>query len=500
MTEKRLSILVAVIVTSLFQAHRLSAAPNEAKTAAKQPLNVIMIEADDLNPMALGYMGHGVVKTPHLDRLAAQGTVFRNCIVQGTACAPSRNSLITGSYPHNTGIYMNQSSAILPENVWTFPAALRRAGVHTALYGKNHFRPFGLNPRDSYEKQNKVIRNQLGFDHAFSMGGKVAVSARKHPPEKDPYSKYLHDKGIYDKLVTAYTKNRNGLDIDFPLQEDDYVDSFIINSAIKWLKAEETRKNPFFLWIDLTLPHPPMDVPQEYKDLYKDVKLAPVIPMRKAGLPASLANDMKAGARDSTQYRRGYLAMITMMDTLVGRLVDHLEKSGLRKNTVVIFIADQGSMTGHHGLYSKKYFYKEVINSPTIVSHPHYGRGKVVTRPIELLDISKTLVTFYGCQQQDIASSHGFDLMPLLQGKPFGRTFAHAEQHEVNMIQNDDFKLISYGDGDILYDLKNDPDELTNVVSQHPATARMLRAKKDHWLSHSGEVKPSLLRSQPRKP
>ena len=113
MTEKRLSILVAVIVTSLFQAHRLSAAPNEAKTAAKQPLNVIMIEADDLNPMALGYMGHGVVKTPHLDRLAAQGTVFRNCIVQGTACAPSRNSLITGSYPHNTGIYMNQSLSLI---------------------------------------------------------------------------------------------------------------------------------------------------------------------------------------------------------------------------------------------------------------------------------------------------------------------------------------------------------------------------------------------------
>ncbi|MCP4815773.1 MAG: hypothetical protein GY888_24935 [Planctomycetaceae bacterium] len=68
------------------------------------------------------------------------------------------------------------------------------------------------------------------------------------------------------------------------------------------------------------------------------------------------------------------------------------------------------------------------------------------------------------------------------------------------MIQNDDFKLISYGDGDILYDLKNDPDELTNVVSQHPEIARMLRAKKDHWLSSSGEVKPSVLRADPRKP
>ncbi len=467
-----------------------------ASLHASDRFNVVMIEADDLNPMALGYMGHRVVKTPHLDRLAAQGTVFKNCIVQGTACAPSRNSLITGTYPHNTGIYMNASSAGLPKDCWTFPAALRRAGIYTALYGKNHYRPFGINPRDSYEKQNQVIRDQLGFDHAFSMGGKVALSARKHPPEKDPYSKYLHDKGIYDKLVTAYTKKRRGIDIDFPLDEEDYVDSFIIDSAIKWLGGQDTREDPFFLWIDLTLPHPPMDVPQKYKDLYKDVDLDPVIPMRKAGLPASLASDMKANPRDSTEYRRGYLAMITMMDALVGRLVDHLDSSGHRENTIVIFVADQGSMTGHHGLYSKKYFYKEVINSPTIISHPKHGKGKVVTRPIELLDISKTMVTLYGCDPKDIARTHGFDLMPLLRGGSFEREFAHAEQHGVNMIQNEDFKLISYEDGDILYDLKDDPDELTNVLSEHPNVARMLREKKQHWLTHSGEVKPSLLRPE----
>jgi iduronate 2-sulfatase len=78
---------------------------------ASERLNVVMIEVDDLNYKCLGYMGHPVAKTPHLDKLAAQGTVFKNCIVQGTACAPSRNSLITGSYPHNTGIYENQSKA-----------------------------------------------------------------------------------------------------------------------------------------------------------------------------------------------------------------------------------------------------------------------------------------------------------------------------------------------------------------------------------------------------
>ena len=494
MGAKAIFVLCVCLAPGVLHAVDPAPTPNELGGPSTKPLNVVLIEADDLNAMALGYMGHRVVKTPNLDRLAAQGTVFKNCIVQGTACAPSRNSLITGSYPHNTGIYMNASAAGLPENGWTFPAALRRSGVYTALYGKNHFRPFGINPRGSYQMQNQVIRDQLGFDHAFSMAGKVALSARKHPPEKDPYSKYLHDKGIYDKLVAAYTKNRRGIDIDFPLDEEDYVDSFIINSAIQWLQRKETREGPFFLWIDLTLPHPPMDVPQKYKDLYKDVDFSPVIPMRKAGLPASLANDMNTNARDSTQYRRGYFAMISMMDALVGRLVDHLDKSGLRENTIVVFIADQGSMTGHHGLYSKKYFYKEVINSPTIISHPKHGKGSVVTRCVELLDISKTLVTLYGCSDQDIANARGFDLMPLLQGGAFEREFAHAEQHGVNMIQNERFKLVSYEDGDILFDLKNDPDELSNVLSQHSDIARMLREKKKHWLSNSGEVKPSVLR------
>ena len=450
--------------------------------AEAKKFSVVMVEADDLNPMTLGYMGHRVVKTPHLDRLAAQGTVFKNCIVQGTACAPSRNSLLTGTYPHNTGIYMNASSAELQENCWTFPAALSRAGVYTAFYGKNHFRT-----------------DQLGFDLNFSTGGKVAVSARKHPPGKDPYITHLHERGLQDKLVAAY-KNRKGLDIEFPLDEEDYLDSFIINSAIKWIDTEEARKDPFFLWIDLTLPHPPMDVPKKYKDLYKDVELDPVIPGLKTGLPASLAKDMNQSPRNLTAYRRGYLAMITMMDALVGRLVDHLDKSGLRENTIVIFIADQGSMTGHHGLYSKKYFYKEVINSPTIISHPKHGKGKVITRPVELLDISKTMVTLYGCDSKDLSQTHGYDLMPLLKGGAFERKYAHAEQHEVNMIQDEHFKLVTYKDGEILYDLKNDPDELTNAIAKHRSVAKTLRQKRDHWLANSGEVKPSELRGAKDRP
>jgi arylsulfatase A-like enzyme len=132
-----------------------------ASLHASERLNVVMIEVDDLNYKNPGYMGHPVARTPHLDKLAAQGTVFKNCIVQGTVCAPSRNSLITGSYPHNTGIYENQSRAGLPDRPWTFPGALKRAGVYTSLYGTNHFRASGIDPRGDYRKKNQQIGEQL---------------------------------------------------------------------------------------------------------------------------------------------------------------------------------------------------------------------------------------------------------------------------------------------------------------------------------------------------
>ena len=88
----------------------------------------------------------------------------------------------------------------------------------------------------------------------------------------------------------------------------------------------------------------------------------------------------------------------------------------------------------------------------------------------------------------------------LLKGNSFGRKYAHAEQHEVNMIQNERFKLVTYKDGEILYDLKKDPEELTNAIARRPEIAGMLREKRDHWLAHSGEVKPSVLRPEKGKP
>lgn len=470
----------------------LIATSPSASASASDQLNVVLIEVDDLNYKNLGYMGHPVAITPHLDKLAAQGTVFNNCIVQGTACAPSRNSLLTGTYPHNTGIYENQSKAGLPEGQWTFPAALERAGVYTSFYGKNHFRTFGLDPRADYRTKNQYIGEQLGFTHTFSTGGKVAVSARLHDADSDPYSEYLTQKGTYQQLVDAYA-NKSGQMIDFPLDEEDYLDAFIINSSVDWMesfqKTKEAQEKPFFLWVDLTLPHPPMDTPAKYFEMYKDVELPDNIPVRKEGLPASLTDQMNA--KDTEEYRRGYLAMITMLDAQVGKVTDFLDQSGLRKNTIIIFISDHGSMIGHHGLMAKKFFYKDVINSPLIISHPQFGQGRTINRAVELLDLSKTMLSLYGCAEDDLAQSHGEDLMPLLSGEGiYERKFAHAEQtRDINMIQNAAYKLISYPDGDILYDLKNDPDELRNVIDDFPGIAKNLRQYKEGWLANSGEIK-----------
>lgn len=448
--------------------------------------NVVVIEVDDLHYKCLGYMGNKVVKTPNLDKLAASGTVFNNCIVQGVACAPSRNSLISGSYPHNTGIYLNQSLASLKNNGWTFPKALQRAGVYTSLIGKNHFRAHGfkIDGDAKSTERNKIVSQQLGFDYSVSTLGKVVVSKTLIDSEKDPYAKSLHEKNVYEKLVKAYNKKP----LVFPLGEEDYLDSFISNRSVDWLKNRKSGEKPFFMWIDYSLPHPPMDAPAKYRGMYDDAKLPKLIPANKKGLPKCMSKGMKAKGKSS--YLRGYYELVTMMDDQVGKIMSAIDDAGLRENTIIVFFSDHGSMIGNHGLYAKKYFYKDVLNSPLIIAHPTLGKGKTIDQCVELVDVSKTMLDIYNAKEEDVKKSHGESLLPLISGEGnYDKEYVFAEHNDGIMIQNNEFKYMRFKkDIDVLFDLKNDPDEMTNVVKKHPELVKALSAKIDQWLLATGPV------------
>ncbi len=462
--------------------------------AAERP-NLLFLESDDHHYQALGCLGDPV-HTPNIDALAARGILFRNNVCQGTACAPSRNSLLTGSYPHNTGIYTNKDKNFV-EPLWTFPAALQRAGYHTALVGKNHFKPYsgytGRTPEKPYSLQLQETHG-LGFDHVHSISGKVSVATSKAGPSEDPYRAYLHGKGLLEKFEAYYDEfykdNRSGPPVAAMLPEEDTQDAYIATKAIDFLGMDHGKK-PFFLWVDFVHPHPPADPVEPYLSQYDWKDMRSPLPRPNPGEPLK---GLAKGRTEETykRFRAGYYAMITALDAQVGRIVTALEANGQLENTVIVFTGDQGSMLGDLGLWGKGVFYKGSINSPLVIAGPEsFEKGKTIDRPVELLDVAPTFLELAEASADDLEKCHGESLLPLLIGEgTYERSAAFAEEHTTKMIATDHYKLVRQDAGEnLLFDLKADPDELKNLAGTLPEVEEELSQKIDDWLTKTPPVR-----------
>lgn len=462
---------------------------------ADRPPDIILLESDDHHPMALGCMGDPV-QTPHIDRLAARGVLFRNNVCQGTMCSPSRNSLLTGSYPHNTGIYHNQDGAMAPA-AWTFPDALRRAGYATALVGKNHFKPhssFAGKPTQKPYGETARELQALGFDRVHAISGKVSAASKKTGPGLDPYRDYLRDKGLLAKLEEDYAKNRSeGSEsvLASVLPEEDWQDSYTATKAIESIR-EAPKDKPFLLWVDFVSPHPPADPPARYLEMYDWRNMRTPIPAPPSSEP------LKGRAKRLTpevcqRFRAGYYAMITALDAQVGRIVEALEEAGRLENAVIAFYGDQGSMLGDHGLWGKGVFYKGSINSPLIIAGPKdFLRGAKVDRPVELLDLAPTCLEIGDATPADRGRCRGLSLMPLLTGKgQYARTAAFAEREgEARMVVDKRYKWIPHPETPMLFDLSEDPDERTNLAGKLPDVQARLQGLIDQWLAATPPIRP----------
>ena len=142
--------------------------------------NIIMIEVDDLTAKYLGFNGGKFAQTPNVDELAKDGVVFLNAVVQGTMCTPSRNSIITGLYPHNLGMYHNLDLNQLPTDTWTFPKELQKLGYTTMFLGKNHLIPNlkGHNANSPSELRDLTLKAEMGFDTVYQSMGRAVILNR----------------------------------------------------------------------------------------------------------------------------------------------------------------------------------------------------------------------------------------------------------------------------------------------------------------------------------
>jgi len=473
------SLLAAILVVASGLSPSAAASPG----ASKPKPNIVFIEVDDLCHKYLGCFGNKVVKTPNIDSIASQGVLFRNAVCQGMMCGPSRNSLITGRYPHNLGLYQNRQIGKLPAGTWTLPAALQRSGYFTALVGKSHLRPPtppGAEARKSKIEQGTIaLRRSMGFDYTFhSLGRSMLSKGRKRG--QDEYIDSLLDRGLYERYI-------QGLGKPTTLDEDlEYMDGFFTTTALTWLHSYNTDK-PFFLWVNYSCPHGPHDVPQKYHDLYKPQDMPPIIPAQPHGLPEALVPERgkESTGEQILAARLGHAASVTYVDRQVGRMIDGLREKGLLENTVLVFFSDQGSQMGDHGLLGKDTLFKETINPSLIVSWPaSFRKGATELRPVELTDLVKMSLDLAEAPAGEKQKPHGYSLLPLLTGngsyeRP-GPAFGEIEGLVVAVTER--FKYISHERRPVLFDLQADPDELHNVIEQHPAVAADLKAQVGEWL------------------
>jgi choline-sulfatase len=449
--------------------------------------NLLLVMADQLAASFLPCHGNSVVRAPNVDALARAGTVFERAYCASPLCAPSRFAMLTGRRASAIGAFDN--AAELPAATPTVVHLLRAAGYHTVLAGKMHF--VGPDQLHGFEERLTTDVYPAGFDWTPDW--------RLPPGVRLPW--YHNMAGVLDAGVresamqTAY---------------DDEV-CFRAVERIRELAARPDRR-PFLLVASFTNPHDPWEVRRRHWDVYRDEDIEPpAVPVvaRERADPHSLRlrdmcgiDERPLTAAEIRHGRHGYCAAITYMDERLGELLDALETTGLRRDTVVIVTADHGEMAGERGLWYKMSFFEGSVRVPLIVRGPGIGRGRPAGA-VSHLDLAPTLAELAAAPAAE-AGLEGRSLVPVLRGEgpcPDGAEseyLAEGVAAPAVMIRRGRYKYIRCdGDPDQLYDLDADPRELVNVAESpaHAGACARLRAESDERWDLAG-IERRVLQSQ----
>ncbi len=439
--------------------------------------NIIFVFTDDHASHAISAYGSRINQTPNIDRLADEGMLFRNAFVTNSICAPSRAVILTGKHSHLNGIFTNRER--FDSAQVTFPKLLRQAGYQTAIVGKWHLKSA-----------------PTGFDYWEVL-----------PGQGDYYNPRFRTHGD----TVRYTG---------------YVTDIITDRALDWLQNARDPDKPFMLmyqhkaphrrwqpgpehltlYDDATIPEPPtlfddyegrtsaaktqeMTIAQHMYD--EDLKLvapaqlneeqlerwnAAYGPKNEAFENAGLSGDDLVRWKYQ-RYIKDYLRTIASVDDNLGRVLDYLDEAGLAENTVVIYSSDQGFYLGDHGWYDKRWMYEESLRMPFIVRWPGVVQpGSENSDLVQNLDFAETFLEMAGVDVP--ADMQGTSLVPLLEGRTpadwrdaiYYHYWEYPAWHMVRRhfgVRTQRYKLIYYYEIDEweLFDLENDPDELSSVYA-----------------------------------
>jgi choline-sulfatase len=436
---------------------------------ARRRLNVLLIMADQLNPMVLAAHG-GRARTPAIDRLAANGVVFDGAYCNSPLCAPSRAAFMTGRLPSRTGGYDN--AAPFGSDVPTFAHLMRMRGYRTTLAGKMHF----AGPDQLHGFEERLTTDIYPADFGWTPDW-------EHPERRPSW--YHNMTSVADAGACIRT---NQLDFDEEV-------AFTAERAI-YDAARGADTRPFCLVASLTHPHDPFAVPRRYFDLYRDEDAglprvtfanAPLDPHSARLRHVSNMDVEPVNAAQVVRARRAYLGAVSFVDGIVGRLTQALEETGLADDTVVILTSDHGEMLGERGLWYKMSFLDGSARVPLIVHAPRHFSNRRVRSCVSLVDLAPTLaeIAADGGAADGLDEIDGRSLLPHLSGgdghdEAIGEYLAEGAVAPVVMIRRGSEKFIhSPVDPDQLYDLASDPDERLNLASDAAGGGRVAELRAE---------------------
>ncbi len=427
------------------------------------PTNLLFVFSDQHARRALGCLGHPLVRTPHLDGLAEQGTLFRQAYTNGPICVPARASLATGRSVFDIGKWDNCKPYIGEEPSWGH--RLHAQGHGCVSIGKLHFRheadPTG------FDRQHLPMHILQGVGMLFTI-------CRDPLPVSRKFAHLVNTSGAGHSTYTRY-------------------DADITERAVRWIHEEGTAQDrPWALFVSLVCPHPPWNAPEPWYSMY---------PLEDIDMPVAYGLDerpMHPGLEDYRQFfgvkdtfeeetlRRviaSYYGMISYLDDNVGRLVRALADAGLADSTRVLYSSDHGESMGQKGMFSKCNMYEDSVGVPLILTGPGVPAGNAVDAPTQLLDVFPTVLQCTGTEPTDEDRAlPGTSLLDIAEGARPERTIL-AEQHSagaksaVFMLRRNGHKYVKYMEDypPQLFDVEADPLELTDLAPD-PAHAAALDA------------------------
>ncbi len=456
----------------------------QSSLAADKPLNVLFITVDDLRP-DLGCYGAAHMKTPNLDRLAAQSLLFERAYCQVAVCNPSRVSVLSGARPDTTGVFDNQHfmRQMMPD-VIALPQHFKTHGWHTASLGKIYHHSEREPGEDPPSWSEEPWYRGKPAPSWFTRESLDFIKAMKKLP-KDQQS-FLGRGPPFEASDTS---------------DDVHHDGQTALKAIETLRRLKQQDKPFFLGVGFVKPHLPFNCPQKYWDLYSEESIElPANYAARTDVPDPALHDPyelrsygtvpKEGEPIPDEMAlsliRGYRACVSFMDAQLGRVLDELDALGLKDSTIVVFWSDHGYHLGEHGLFTKMTNFELGTHVPLLIRVPGMQSAGQRTRAlVELVDLYPTLAELAGLPLPK--HLEGTSLVPLLNdpaapGKPaaFSQYLRKGRPGLMGKgplsfmgrsLRTDRWRYTEWRDKDNvlvgaeLYDHENDPAENTNLAN-----------------------------------